>query len=510
MRAQFPYLIIGFLAVYIVFIAPAFVSFFFGDFLALILSQAAVAMMQIILFILFIYFIMIPITETLREERTGQIEIILAAPIRPSDVLLGEFLGEVPFYAIFFTVIIGAFTAILSARGLTIFQMMITIAIFVITLLSALWIGTVIAAVLKTRLGKTAKGRDIGRAFAMIIALPMVALIYAIMGGGLFRALADPGTSGLVKAALSLLPSSWGAELIIDFASGPGSIATMGFQTLTRFGGLAIFFIAVLWLGVKAANRAYSLEQTSFSASKAKPSGLFYKIVGLFGGGKSFSTVLVSVFKDYGRRLENLSNVTYVIGLLVLMNIFIIPNVSVEPSGPPIPVIMTQFMLPILVVMVAGGVTTEGKENIFVYKKTPFGVGRLVKARLVQSWLVVIPITGVITAATTALNPRNTFVSIIVDVGLMMLLIAANVAFALGLFLLNPPFSVKSVKLLLNVIIVQMGSIGLFIISMFSLVIVGVESFGSFLQVQLLQVVLSWLVGIVFLSIGKRKLSRIE
>jgi hypothetical protein len=199
-----------------------------------------------------------------------------------------------------------------------------------------------------------------------------------------------------------------------------------------------------------------------------------------------------------------------VIGLLVLMNIFIIPNVSVEPGGPPIPVIMTQFMLPILVVMVAGGVTTEGKENIFVYKKTPFGVGRLVKARLVQSWLVVIPIAGVVTAATTALNPRSTFVSIIVDVGLMMLLIAANVAFALGLFLLNPPFSVKSVKLWLNVIIVQMGSIGVFIISMFSLVIVGVEPFGSFLQVQLLQVVWSWLVGIVFLFIGKRKLSRIE
>ncbi|UCC33185.1 MAG: ABC transporter permease [Candidatus Bathyarchaeota archaeon] len=510
MRAQFPYLIIGFLTVYVIFFAPALADIFIGDFLALLLSEAAVAGMQIMLFILFIYFMMIPVTETLREERTGQIEIILAAPIRPSDVLLGEFLGEVPFYSIFFTLIIGSFAPLLNAQGLTIFQIMITVAIFVITLVSSLWIGTVIAAVLRTRLGKTAKGRDIGRALAMIIALPLVALIYAIMSGGLFQTLADPGTGDLVRVVLSLLPSSWGAELIIDFASGADNATVMAYQTLTRFGGLIIFFIVTLWLGTKAANRAYSLEQPSFSASKAKPNGLFYMIVGLIGGGRSFSTILLSVFKDYSRRLENLSNLTYVIGLLFLMNIFIIPSVSVEPSGPPVPIIMTQFMLPILVVMVAGGVTTEGKENIFVYKKTPFGVARLVKARLVQSWLVVIPIAGVITAATTALNPSKTSVSVVTDVGLMILLIAASVAFALGLFLLNPPFSVKSVKLWLNVIIVQLVSIGLFIISMFSLVIVDVEPFGSFLQVQVLQVVLGWLVGIILLFVGKRKLNRLE
>ena len=147
-RSLFPFLVVGLLAFYVAFIAPRFVALFIDDFLALLLSQAALAMVQIILFLIFVYFIIIPISGTLREEQTGQLEIFLAAPIKPSDVLLGEFLGRMPFYAIFVTVITGAFAALLRPLGLDLAQMGIIILIFVVTFLSALWIGTVIAALL--------------------------------------------------------------------------------------------------------------------------------------------------------------------------------------------------------------------------------------------------------------------------------------------------------------------------------------------------------------------------
>ena len=509
-RRYFPILVIGLLAVYVAFIAPAVVNLFIDDFQRLILSQAAEAMVPILLFMIFIYFIMIPITETLREEQTGQLEIFLAAPIKPSDILLGEFLGEMPFYAIFVTVITSFFTAVLNPLGLDIVQTAIIIIIFVVTFLSAFWIGTVIAAILRTKLGKTARGRDIGRALAMIIALPMVALIYAVMYGGLLDALADPGTSGMVRAILGLLPSSWGAEVIVGFANNPGNIGAVGFETVTRFGGLVAFFVAVLWVGAKFANRAYSLEPTTFIASRAKPDGAFYKTVKHLGGGGSFGTLLVSIFKDYSRRLENLSNIIYIIGLLVLMNIFVVPSAPTGPDEPPVAWMMNQFILPILAVMVAGGVTVQGKERLFIFKKTPSGVARLVKARLVQSWLVVVPITGAVTAVTTILSPQFTFISLLTNIGFMMLFVAANVAFVLGLFLLNPAFSPKSVKFGLNVMIVQFVSIGLFAVSMFVLTGQGPEPIGGMLYIQILQTMLSWLVGIAFLYLGKRKFSRIE
>jgi len=515
-RPLFPYLVIGLLGVYVAFIAPRFAGLFIDDFLALLLSQAAVAMVQIILFLIFIYFIIIPVTQTLREVQAEQLEIFLAAPIKPSDVLLGEFMGQMPFYAIAVTVIAGFFTAILNPLGLDLIQITIIITIFIITFLSALWIGTVIAAILRTRFGKTVRGKDIGRALALFIALPLVALVYAIQYGGLFEALADPGTSGLVKAILGLLPCSWGAEVIVGFAFNPGNIAAIGFETLTRLGGLFAFFVAVLWLGSKAANHAYSLEPTTFTASRAKPDGTFYKTVKYLGGGGSFGTLLVSVFKDYGRRLENLSKIAYIVGLITMMEIFIVgPTLSTkyaEEIGVIMPLMMIQFMFPMLAVFVAGEVTLRGKETLFIYRKTPSGVGRFVKARLIQGWLVVVPIAVAIIMVSTALIPQTTIMSLLTNTVLGALIAAANVTIVLGLFLLIPAFSEKSVNFMVNTLITIFISIVLFMGPLFSLMrtFPGLEPDVRSFQILLVQNALSWLMGIVFLFLGSRNLSRIE
>ncbi len=508
-RPYFPFLVVGLLGVYVAFIAPALVSVFIDDFLLLLLSEGAVATIEIILFVIFIYFIMLPIMDTLREEQTAQLEIFLAAPVRSSDVLLGEFLGETPYYAIFVTVIIGFFTSIMAPLGLSVVQTATVIMIFVFTFLSALWIGTVIAAILRTKLGKTARGRDIGRGLAMLIALPMVALVYAIIYSDLLSVLSNPRASGIIKSVLGLLPSSWGAEIIAGFVNSQGNTSVDIFQTSIRFAGLVLFFVSAVWLGSKIANRAYSLEPTTFSSSKAKLDGPFYRAVKGLGGGGAFGTLLVSLFKDYGRRLENLSNIIYIAGVLVLINILIIPSVSSESNGPPIVWVMSQFTLPFLAVMVAAGVSIQGKDNIFVFKKSPSGVSRLVRTKLVQSWLVVIPIAMTIAALTAILNPQPV-VDWLTNTGLLLSIVAANVAFVIGLFLLNPAYSPKSVKLWLNLMITVLVSIGVFVASLSALTLGGPGSFGRMLLVQLLQVALSWMLGIVLLVLGKRKLNRIE
>jgi hypothetical protein len=503
-RPYFPILVIGLLAVYVAFIAPAVVNPFIDDILAFIITLAAVPIVQILLFTIFFYFIILPITQTLKEMQTGQLEIFLAAPVKPSDVLLGEFLGHMPLYAIAITVITGFFTAILSPLGLDMVQTVIIIIIFVVTLLSAYWIGTVIAAILRTKLGKTARGKDIGRALALVIALPMIAIMYAVMGGGLTEALLNPGTSGTVKTVLGLLPSSWGAEVFVGFANNPGNIGAVGFETLTRFGGLLVFFVAVLWLGAKAANRAYSLETISFVASRAKSDGVFYKTVRSLGGGESFGTLLASIFKDYSRRLENLSKIFYMVGLLVIINIFL-----TEPGDAESALLMPLFILPLLAAFVVGEVTLRGKEALFIYKKTPAGVGRLVKARLLHGWLVVVPIAAAITAVSTILNPQTTFISLLTTTGLAVVFVASNVAFVLGLSLLNPAFSDKSGNYVANLMITMFAiPNGLLLIP---LIVLGrVFDFGLYETFLYVTVPLSWFMGIVLLYLGKRKLSRIE
>ncbi len=503
LKPFFPYLVVGLLAVYVVFIAPAVVGFFVDDLIAFWLSQLALAMVPIIMFMFFFYLIILPITYTLQGMQAEQVEIFLAAPIRPSDVLLGEFLGTMPFYAIAFAVIAGFFTAALQPLGLGVIQTAITVIIFVVTFLSALWIGTLIAALVRTKFAKTARGKDIGKALSFVLALPMIALMYAIIGGGFLDALANSGANEMVRMALSLLPSSWGAEVVLGFASNPGNIGAVGLETLTRFGGLVVFFVAVLWLGTKAANRAYSIEPTTFTASRAKPDGFFYGTVKYLGGRGAFGTLLASVFKDYSRRLENLSRIVYIVGLIAMVNIFF----GGGDQNPESALIMGLFLFPFLAVLVVGQATVGGRESLFLYKKAPSGVGRFVKAKLLQGWLVAVPIAAAITAFLMISIPQTTPISLLTYTGIIAQLVAANVAVAVGLCLLNPEFSenarAQMVSLMINAQVVVFVSMGIFIGSAIVL------DLGIF-DTLLLQSMVIWLLGVIFLYLGKRKLSRIE
>jgi hypothetical protein len=514
-RPYFPYLVIGFLAVYVTFVAPAIVALFVNDFLAFIITQAAIPMVQIILFMFFFYLILFPISDTLREMQTNQLEIFLKAPIKPGDVLLGEFLGKMPFYAIVIVVITGTFTALMKPLGFDWAQNAIVIITFVITLLSAIWIGTVIAALLRTRLGKTVRGKDVGRALSIVIVLPLIAVTYAILGGGLVQALVDPATGGMVRTILGLLPSSWGAEIFAGFVTNPGNIGAVGLETLTRFVGLVVFSAAALWLGTRAANRAYSLELTTFIAPKARKDGLFYKTVRLLGGGGSSGNLLVSVFKDYGRRLENLSWIVYAVVLIALLRIFISDPYS-KPEDPLIN--LSEMGIPFLTAFVVGSVS-RGKETIFLYKKTPSGIGKFVKARLLQGLLVAIPIAAVLIVVSTASVPQMTLTSALTMTILGLLRTVAVVVLVLGLALTIPIFSEGSRERALGPVINLM-------IVLFATIILSIElprsglSFGNVLPNldrltsvfydHLLLTAIFLLAGGSLLYIGTRRLSRIE
>ncbi len=515
LRRYFPFVVIGILAVYVLFIAPAIVNLLMDDFSRLIISAAAVPMVQIILFVFFFYMMLVPISDTLREAKTEQLEIFLSAPVKPSDVLLGGFLGRMPIYAIAITVITGTFTAILNPLGLDAVQNMIIIVVFVLTLLSAFWIGTVAAAILRTKLGRTVRGKDAGRALSIVIALPGIAVIYAIIGGGLTDALLNPTTSGTIRAILSVLPSSWGAEIFVAFASNPSNISAVAFETLTRFGGLIAFFIAVLWLGAKAANRAYSLESTTFTASKANPDGFFYKTIRHIGGGGSSGILLATIFKDYSRKLENLSWLVYAVGLVAMITIFL----SDPFSGPRGPLFFASLLAMPMLAGLTVGTVSRGKATLFLYKASPNGVSRFVKARLLQSSLVAVPIAAAIMAIQTILVPQVTLFQFLANVLLGTLRATVLVALLLGLALLIPVFAEESRERLLGVMInlqvVVFSTIGLEIgfsragLS-FMKILPSLDPYLGTVFDHLLQTAIISLAGIALLYLGKRKLNRIE
>jgi hypothetical protein len=495
-RPYFPYLLLILLGGYVFYVAPKIVGLFVNEFVAFFLSQVAVPMMQILLFMFFFIFITFPISYALKDVKTSQQELFISAPIKSSSVLLGEFLGELPLYGVMIVVITGLFTAILDPLGLNAIQKIMIILIFILVFSSALWIGTVITALLRTRFGRTSRGKDIGKALSVLIVLPALGVMYAVMGGKLFEILADPRASGIVKTALGWLPSSWGADIFTTFASSSGNSTAMAFETLIRFGGLIIFFVASVWVGIKVADRAYSLETATFTASRARPDGIFYRTLKKLGKG-SFSTLFVSVFKVYTRTLQNLSWIVYVVGLLALLTIFFVrPDDNFDVLMP------SLFLTPMLAAVVASDITLRGKETLFIYRKTPHGESRLLKAMLLKGWIVAVPIAAVIMAISTWIGPQATIISLGVNTGLMMVIIAADVVFASGLFLLVPAYSEKGGEFVLNMMIVVWISIGLAAASFFFFE----EPIHEFMGIS----VFHWIVGIVVLFIGKMRLNSIE
>lgn len=480
----------------------AFVSwisdFFLDEVEVFFLSTAAVVLIQIILFTTFILFLFFPISFSLNSGQEEYYEILLSAPLRPKDVILGKFIGDMPFYSVGVIAVSSALVALMLPLGLGVIQGTLVTLVFMLTFFSALWIGVVIAAMIRSKIGSSTRGKDIGKALSMTVALPMVGLMYALMSGMVYTALLDSGSSGPLPFVLDLLPSSWGADVVVDFAVNPGDASGISLEDTIRVGAMAAFFVGVLWVGVKFADRAYNLESQSLSSNLARQEGAFYRAVRALSGGGAFGTLVVSVFKDYGRRLENVSKAVYVIGLVALVTFFFGDGEDSEGG-----MIMMFFLLPFLAGFIVGEVTVRGKDNLFIYRKAPKGESRLVKARLVQSMLVMAPLTVVATAIPLLTMTGLDNAAAYLMVPYMIALSATLVVFSLGLFLMWPVFSEKPADMMANVMILAFFMMGCFFVTLF---------LGLFGEVSgwLFILTLTSISGTVALLLGVRNLKALE
>ncbi len=479
-------------------VVPWAAGFFMDELELFFLSSAAVTFIQIILFTMFILFFTFPISFSLNSGQEEHYEILLSAPLEPKDVILGKFVGDMPFYSVGVIAASSFFVALMIPLGLGAVQAFMVIGIFLLTFFSALWIGVVIAAMIRSKIGSSARGKDVGKAISMTVALPMVGLMYAIMSGKVYNALLASGSRGPLAFALDLLPSSWGADVVISFALNPGGVSNMSLEEPLRFAAMIVFFVGVLWAGTKLANRAYSLESQSFSSNLARPEGQFYRAVRAVSGGGSFGSLVVSVFKDYGRRLENISKAVYVVGLVALVTIFFGGTEDMYGG-----LVMLLFLLPFLAGFIVGEVTVRGKDNLFIYRKAPRGETRLVRARIMQSAIVIVPLAVVSTAISlTSVAGLDTAYAVIM-VTYVIALSLSLVVFSLGLFLMFPVFSEKPADMMGNIMVLSVFIMGCFFATLF------LSLFGE-VAGWLLILLLTSVAGAVTLALGVRNLITME
>ena len=163
--------------------------------------------------------------------------------------------------------------------------------------------------------------------------------------------------------------------------------------------------------------------------------------------------------------------------------------------------------------MVTRDMTIRGKEILLLYRKAPLGEGRLVKAMLLRNWLIIVPLTGVLAALLTGFIAELSLVAY--ATGLILISAAGVVVFVLGIFLLNPAFSEKSMSFKINIFATLIPYVGIFIISLIFSLTTGIlfenaEVLHLMFYLVAIQSAMGWLVGIILLLMGKERLKRVE
>ena len=159
-----------------------------------------------------------------------------------------------------------------------------------------------------------------------------------------------------------------------------------------------------------------------------------------------------------------------------------------------------SWMMAFLCVFVVGEVTARGKDNLFVYRKAPHGETRLIWARVVQGWLVVLPVS-VISALVVLLPAGLPWQQLTAYILAVVAISSAYVLMSIGLFLLAPVFTDRPSKTVKNAIAVLVISFLLYVLCL--------VLFGDPQGIWAL-VVLSWVMGLTLLAAGGRKIRKVE
>ncbi|MHA1513399.1 MAG: hypothetical protein ACTSRJ_04985 [Candidatus Hodarchaeales archaeon] len=506
-RPYLPYLLIGGLAIWVFFLAPLMAESLLSDFDLQLFSLIAVVLAQFVLFFISLVFFILPLLSTLQDIREQHFENLFSTPVTPGNLLLGEFLGKMPFYATLAIIIASFFTTSLIPLGIDILQIFIIIVIFVLTFLSASWIGNITAVLLRSVLMKNARGRDIGKGVAFLLVIPLVAIMYAGMGGYL-TFLLDPVEGKLFGEILKFFPSSWGAETIVAFALNPGNITAVDLAILSQLLLLVIFVVVSFFGGMNLANRLYSLELKSFTSASANPNSLFYKLFARFLGNGSFAVLVIASWKNYFRTVKNITQLIYVVVLVVILNVFLM-----TPEDAQDVLVSTVLLTPLLAAFVVSEIGLKGKECLLLYKQTPITTGAFLKAKIGHYFLLILPITIlgeiIIGLSVPSLQPINLFINII----LITAMAIGVTLFALGLFLRNPAYHDKAPEFMINMQVI----IFLIIIPFFFGLIFAHDIYSDlfgledpFYYIMSSIAALNLLVGSIMLYIGKKHLDQLE
>jgi len=467
----------------------------------------------------FLIILIYPLYNLYRKAEIGHSEILLASPIKPGDIFLGEFLGKLIFY---FLLILGFGPVIISLlnqiRVLNFLQYIIIYSSLFMLLAFSFLIGLIIANLLEHKMTKSAIAKDLGKSFLLLLSIIVIALFY-ILRFFFDIILSNPK----YKIWLMLYPSFWYSNIIL-FGIDPSLNLLNSFSNylfvITNISLGIIIPSLLLYISYKKADSFYTLEgHTENEVFISKKEGRYYKFIRKITPQK-WRGLIITQFKQFLRKKENLFKMIYILVLISVMGVTII--FSLENPVLARYDILNRKLLGIIIISWIGGllfgvlmglhIFIDSKQLLFQYKSTPRGVKALVYSYIYEIFYLILILDIILTFFFTLLFQLELIYSLIFFITFWLYCFVIQLQ-AIGVQCFNPLFEERGKQAyLISYFVIFLQVVSFFLALLIFIPFASVTLNNSLGLMYILLINLVFTSGFSFLTIlfGLSKIQKIE
>ena len=480
---------------------------------------------------LWLVLLLFPLSMALQEIKIGQWEIFLSNNVRTRDIMAGTFLGKIGLYGLIIVFIAPLLISpFMLAFEVSVIGQLLVYGGVAMLAMGTIWLSNFITSLVQARLGDSSRGNDIAKALAMILAIVVIIPMYGLM---FFL----PTLSEMMGMnAFLILPSTWFSDLISWIAITFNGIGMTGSQILGFSAVLELdmlvtsvlvigFVLGTVGLALGAADRVFTIEagfRTEVVTTVGDDNVLYRSIRRISSG--PFGSLMVTSFKDFLRKAQNLSKIGYGIVLAVLMPVIML-SMDIEYFQ-----FSELFMMLIITMSLigsfpfAGAAFLESKDQLWIIQGAPSGGSRFVKSRIASQAMICIPLAAIPSVIIYFLI-EMTIIEFVLLLGLGYVAVIGGMLMATGVTARNPNYEdTKSpayqANVMTSVLLAEFSIMGVMFADIFLTIITGIDFFevienifgpgNLMVGVSVLGLIVQWTIAGVLVWSGMKYLSKPE
>ncbi|MFW9828100.1 MAG: hypothetical protein ACFFEY_10935 [Candidatus Thorarchaeota archaeon] len=484
---------------------------------------------QIIEFIFASFFlmaVMYPLFVLFRKSEIEKKDIILASPIKPADIIFGEFIGQIPFY-ILIILVIGPFGIVLllqiNPEMNLLHYLIFYLSFFTLYILGSL-IGVLISNWIEKKFFEKVNLKKSANLILILISIAIIIIYYSFHF--LFNFLRDHPE---IKSLFLFYPSFWYSNIILYFVNFSFIESYLLNIWVSFLLGILIPLTFSYFFYKKAGifyELKYSIERNPKMVKNGNKFYIFFQSI----TNRNYKNLVVIQFKEFLRKKENIIKLIFLLGTTSVLGVFMrlsvkseIFSLILEPLSIPI-LFQINYDKNVITIILSwmGGLIfglfmgmhdfIGSKELLFTYKRSPKGTRAIYYSYLYELLYILIFYDIILTIFFSILFQLDLFIALIFFLSYFLsseiILIQST-----GVQSIRPLFEERRRNLIFNNYLIFLFQIISFLITLFLIIPFFPVTIGPYIGLILIILIdlgLSGIIAIFIFYLAIVRLNKIE